>query len=569
MGKQLGAATAVIMVAAIFLSLPHGGGKEKAAIDDALKIQPGSALAKLKAEIEAHPKMLLAKATKTKSGHLIKSDVPDWVRAHYMRNHPQVLTAANAKDPTGGFPMALENLYVWMLRHQDLKRSAPPAFAAAKLVAAGKNLRISGLNTTPLSESDISINFMDPLKIIAASNNIGGGGQAHFFSTDGGASWGQTNLPIIAGDSFHSDPTVGWTSDGTAWATTIGINAGATNLQMRSYKSVDDGQTWTFDATFSGDQTSADKQMVCVDRSATSAFKDTIHVIWHNNNPAFVNRRTMKDGWQSPTQVSGAETTGTAIGSDITTNSKGEVFAVWPDTGSQNLFFIKSTDGGATYSAPVAIAKTFASFQVGVPAFAKRDALVGVSIGAFRDATQDNVYVSWVDLSGEMDCDSSDKEPGTDVKSNCKSRIWFIRSTNGGATWTEKARKINDLPDNSDQFNHRLAVDPDDGTLGIVYYNTGKGAGRKKSDVFFQVSADHGKTWNTATTVTTAKTDETTVSADLGNQYGDYNGLSVVKGVFFPTWTDRRDNKTEAIYTSKITLKNMKGVVVPVFASGK
>ena len=50
--------------------------------------------------------------------------------------------------------------------------------------------------------------------------------------------------------------------------------------------------------------------------------------------------------WQAPIQVSGAETTGTAIGGDVKTNSAGDVFAFWPDTGSRNLFVAKSTNGG-------------------------------------------------------------------------------------------------------------------------------------------------------------------------------------------------------------------------------
>ena len=66
------------------------------------------------------------------------------------------------------------------------------------------------------------------------------------------------------------------------------------------------------------------------------------------------------------------------------------------------------------------------------------------------------------------------------------------------------------------------------------------------------------------TKVTTAITDETTVDADTGNQYGDYNGLSVANGVFFPSWTDRRDGGAEAIFTARITLRqNAQGVLVP------
>jgi len=79
---------------------------------------------------------------------------------------------------------------------------------------------------------------------------------------------------------------------------------------MRAYKSTDNGVTWTFDATFSGGQTATDKQMLWVDHSPMSPFKDNIYVIWHNNDPVFINRRTA-GGWQTPIQVSGTETTGT------------------------------------------------------------------------------------------------------------------------------------------------------------------------------------------------------------------------------------------------------------------
>jgi hypothetical protein len=529
-----------------------------------IPIKPGTALAALVKDSSQHMALLAA----PQKGLRLKVDIPLWLRAHYRRNHTEMLTAARPNDPTGGFPLALESLYVWMLHHQDLQPSpAGPAAAPTRAVAVGKNLRISGPPTSPKSESDIRINFKNAKQIISASNNPGGSQQAQFFSPDGGATWGQTNLPLVAGDSLQSDPTVDWTSDGTAWATTIGIGAGNTVLQMRSYKSQDGGQTWTFDATFSGNQTSADKQMMWVDRSATSPFRDTIYAIWHNNAPGFVNRRTAA-GWGAPVQVSGSETTGTAIGSDITTNSAGDVFAVWPDTGTRNLFVSKSTDGGASFGSPTPIAQTFGSFQIRVPSFAERGALIGVSIAAFRDTTRNDVYVCYTDLSGESGCDTPDSEPVDNVDSSCKSRIWFTRSTDGGVTW-EAPRKVNAASGKSDQFNQKLAVDPASGLLGMIYYDTEKAPSRKQANLVFAASADNGAHWSTPPiTVATKPTDETTSDADTGNQYGDYNGLTVANGVFFPSWTDRRDTNPEAIFTARITVtKDGAGNPVPTIAA--
>ncbi len=406
------------------------------------------------------------------------------------------------------------------------------------------NLRISGAQGNPRSESDISVNF-DGSQIIAASNAINDSNQAQFYFPDGGGSWNQTTLPLNAGDSLHSDPALGWTSDGTAWSITIGISG--SNLQLRCFKSTDGGATWNYDADASGTQTSTDKQLMCVDRSSSSLFQNNIYVIWHNNAPVFVNRRTGPGGaWQTPIQISGAETTGTGIGGDITTNSFGDVFAFWPDTGSSNLFVRKSTDGGATFpNAPVQIATTNDSYDIGIPSFVTRRALIYISAAAWRTATQDFVYATWTDKN------STATEPGNDITSTCKTRIWFCRSIDGGLTW-QAAVMINDQASKNDQFNQRLSIDESTGQLVVMYYDTVADAGRLNTDVWLQTSDDNGATWCAAIKVTTAQTDETSAGADSGNQYGDYNGISGINGNFFPCWTDRRSGSVEEIWTAPV-----------------
>ncbi|HEX3532274.1 MAG TPA: hypothetical protein VH988_34875 [Thermoanaerobaculia bacterium] len=483
-----------------------------------------------------------------------KLSIPLWLRVIWRRAHPEMVYSA--ADPTGGYPFVLKEVHEWMLSHQDLvpglpEKDAPPAEEKAATVAGEE--RISGAQNSPHSESDIRVNYWDPLKIVGASNNISGSGsQAQFYSTDGGATWGQTNLPLQPGDAFHSDPTVDWTSDGTAWSTTIGINSSGTTLQMRAYKSADNGATWTFDATFSGTQTDADKQIMWVDHSATSAFKDNVYVIWHNGLPAFMNRRTGPAGsWQTPAQVSGAESSGTAIGADVKTNAFGDVFGFWPTTGNRKVFVVKSTNGGVSYGTPVQVATTFGSFEIGVPSFNTRKLLIYVSGGAYRTASKNLVYASWADLTGAAGCTTSG--PGSSTSSTCKTRIWFSRSTNGGATWSAPAM-INNQASLNDQFNQALVVDETTGALEIMYYDTVGDPGRLKVDVWHQSSFDDGVTWSPAVKVTSAQTDETVSgAANLGNQFGDYNSLSGIGGQFFPSWTDRRSNAREEIWTAKVT----------------
>ena len=381
------------------------------------------------------------------------------------------------------------------------------------------NVAITQDTSNPFSESDISINPYNPLQIVASSNANNGTTMAQYFSSDGGSTWSQNSLPAVSGDSFQSDPAVAWTSDGTAWALCIGVALTATSstFVVRSFRSKD-GKTWTNDSVVSGSQTFTDKASIWVDRSSTS-FKDNIYAIWHNGATAFVNARKGPSGtWGTPLAVSGTETTSTADGGDIKTNAFGDVFAFWPDAGGQTLRVAKSTDGGSTFGAlgstPVEIASTNGSFTIKIPAQAARatssgtiGALIYVTGGAYRTATQDLVFACWHDLAGGTGCNAPSDAPGTDTTSKCKTRIWFARSVDGGKTW-QTAVKINDQASLNDQFFPRFAVDDLTGNLMVVYYDTVNDPNRVKTDIWMQFSSDSGVSWSGATQVTTKETDE-------------------------------------------------------------
>lgn len=560
---------AFIAAATIASAAPPQGNPHFPSLEDQIKAahaQKGSALEKLIRDNQDFGKL--------KDKDAFDTIVPPWLKVFWRKGHPEI-DYDNPNDPTGGYPLVLKEVLEWMMTHQDLKPGLPEATLApgtsfgdhdedgdegatpqgrwriAPLAAtAGTNVRTSGAQTASRSESDIRINYWDPTKIIAASNNIGGSGtQGMYYSADGGVTWGQTNLPLASGDSFHSDPTVDWSSDGTAWSTTMGINGNV--LKVQSYRSSNGGASWTFDGTISGSQTNTDKQMQWIDHSASSPYANNNYVIWHNGNPAFMNRRT-SSGWGTPIQVSDSQATGTCIGADVKTNASGDVFGFFPDTGSRGIYVVKSTNGGASYSAPVKLVTTYDSYDIGVPAFANRRILVYVSGGAYRNGTTNNVYALWTDLSGDTGCTTASNEPGSSTTSTCKTRIWFSRSTDGGTTWSART-KINNQSGLNDQFNQFLAVDETNGTLGAIYYDTVADSGRKKVDIYYQMSTDGGATWQAAVKVTTAMTDETVTGADSGNQFGDYNSLSGYGNAFFPSWTDRRNNAKEEIWTAKIT----------------
>jgi hypothetical protein len=288
-----------------------------------------------------------------------KRNLPAWLRVWWRKAHPE--TEYSAEDPTGGYLLVLKEILEWMITHQDPKVADGMNIAPAALksgtadaevdASTGPHFRISGPAANPRSESDIRVNYFDATKITSGSSNIGGNGrQAMYFSTDGGANWGQTFLPFTGSDTFHSDPTVDWTSDGRAWSSTLGIQSSGCGI-ISAQTTARRGPSRRHLPVHRPASTSRWSGWT---RARARRFRTGCMRVWHNGLPAFMNRRTAGAGgaWlAAPVQVSGSESTGTAIGSDVKTNSAGHVFAAWPTTGNRRILLIKSTDGGSTYRA--------------------------------------------------------------------------------------------------------------------------------------------------------------------------------------------------------------------------
>jgi hypothetical protein len=50
--------------------------------------------------------------------------IPLWLRVHFRKNHPELTFQPG--DPTGGYPLALRDLYIWMVNNQDLEARQEP-----------------------------------------------------------------------------------------------------------------------------------------------------------------------------------------------------------------------------------------------------------------------------------------------------------------------------------------------------------------------------------------------------------------------------------------------------------
>jgi hypothetical protein len=383
------------------------------------------------------------------------------------------------------------------------------------------------------SETSIAINPANTENVIAGANEIQGLPMRAYYSTDGGQTFTGVSLPLPPartknGFDFGSDPGVAFDSNGNAYYSYIVVffsKGGAINgTEMAVAHSSDGGATWT--ATYfnpqTGDGQFNDKPMITVDTG--SAHHNRIYVAWDNatgysssaKNGNNVLLSYSDDGgvtFSTPVSVSGPFTGRTGgIGADPYVTANGTLHVAWQDYAHGTIDDVASTDGGQTFSQRHVIAAVN-GFAFNVAAQASRGALVYPSCGSYGTT----LYCSYMNGSAAA------------------TNVYVAKSTDGGVNWTSTA-----VPAGGDQFNQWLAVDPSDGSVNVAYYDTGT-HGATSTLYTLARSTDGGSTYS-ATAVANKPTDESccSPSVDLGNQYGDYEGIAAYGGVVRPVWTDRR-----------------------------
>ncbi len=434
-------------------------------------------------------------------------------------------------------------------------------------VSVGKNIDVSN-EPGPQSETSIAINPNNGSQIVAGSNEIDRLPMRGYFSGDGGKTWGAVDLPLppaltTNGFDFGSDPGVAWDTKGNVYYSFIVVffsSGGAINgTEMAVAKSTDGGQTWpigqiAFFALETGTASFNDKPMITVDTNPLSPDKDTIYVGWDhaslvNGKPSSVIALLVShstDGGKTFSTAVTASSTAPGpkgvIGADPFVAPDGMLHVAWQDFQNSLLSESSSADGGLTFGPTHQIAPTRVAFDIGIPAMNTRRALLYPACGADASTgpNRGTLYCSWMDgtLSGGVN-------------------VFVARSADGGQTWSAP-RMVNDDTGLADHFNQWLAVDPADGSVNLSWNDTRNDATRVSTDIFYARSTDGGVTFSPNLQVTTAPTNETCCGADLGNQYGDYEGIAALNGVVHPVWTDRRASLAaldEEVFTATMSSK--------------
>jgi hypothetical protein len=214
-------------------------------------------------------------------------------------------------------------------------------------------------------------------------------------------------------------------------------------------------QTWTQAERLTWTTRDSRYPAIAVDSS------DNIHVVWSEktSNPAIINPEIFynksTDGGMSWTTKRLTWNSGGSWTPAIAIDSSDNIHVVWHDnsTAYTDIFYLKSTDGGATWSSK---RLTFNSSDSFSPSIAVD--------------SNNHIHVVWDDFT-----------PGTND-------IYYKKSTDGGTTWSTKRLTWT----SSNSHEPIIASDKND-NLHVVWTDYTPG----NFEVFYKKSTDGGVSWST------------------------------------------------------------------------
>jgi len=422
------------------------------------------------------------------------------------------------------------------------------------------------------SESELESNPLDPRNMVGASKRFTDPATydftlAAYATFDGGESWTEAPPLALLGDpdpnkvwAGVSDPAIAWDNTGNCYLAALpfpGHGSPYQTLGIAIYMSSDGGRTWSW-PNFIHRSTSDDKQWATGDRNPASPYYGRVYVAWDDGSSlAFARTTDHGASWQGVgMQPVGTSLAGGSFSPAISVGLGGVVYIVW--VAGNTIRFVKSTDGGETFSAAQTAVNGLTTLSSSLPAPGGFPELPGgkfrvLTLPATTTGTGQTLLVAWADYRDGV------------------SRIYYRRSTDGGATWLGPAsgepllapwRTAADQHD----FHPQLATRPS-GEIACAFYEFGpKWSGAPSwINVLLATSHNSGATFSELERVSNVPWDPA-VDAPLSHGdpsttfIGEYFGLAASSRGFFPFWTDTRTGIQEIFSGRRMSIGPWTGV---------
>jgi hypothetical protein len=280
--------------------------------------------------------------------------------------------------------------------------------------------------------------------------------------------------------------------------------------------------------TFNQGKNFDDKYYLAVDRS-NSAFANRIYVSWDRNsgNNQILYISFSSNGgasWSAPIKVNDGTTRfERVIGAyPAVDHNTGMVYDSWHDYAKNIIYVDKSTDGGVTWGTDVAAATTHAGF--------------GTDIGCVGGRAQGPAHAVKVGPSGTLYLVYAD--PVTSGNNSRGFDILFTKSTDGGATWSTPI-SLNDDNTASDQFHPTISVESGRGgadKITVTFYDRRDDPNNCLAHVYATQSTNSGATWSANVRLTTAQSN----FDGNPNGPGDYSSSAPFSSAVWPFFSDHR-----------------------------
>jgi BNR/Asp-box repeat protein len=298
----------------------------------------------------------------------------------------------------------------------------------------------------------------------------------HGYSTDGGQTWSAG--AVLDPGVFRSDPVLDFDAEGNFHYSSLQVTEGMV-FKCDLFRSSDGGMTWGLPTFAYG----GDKQWITTDRTHGTGHGH-IYQSWSPTlNPYGLNtfdRST--DGGQTflpPTLIPQQPAWGAL---DVAPD--GTVYVAGVDNGTlQDFYVARSTNARDSLAVP-----TFTTVPVNL------GGSLGLSEGPNPGGLLGQVWIA-VDPStgptaGYVYVLASVHPPGGTMD------VHFIRSTDGGQTWSNPRRVNDDPPSNGAwQWFGTMSVSPDS-RIDAVWNDTRHGAAANQGELFYSFSTDGGVTWS-------------------------------------------------------------------------